>query len=86
MNVNDKEPIIYEFFRRIKKNTQKCFLSQETFANKLHVSFSSVNRWEGGRAKPNMIAMKRLKEFCKSNKMDFSALEENWLNLDKKTK
>jgi putative transcriptional regulator len=31
-------------------------LTQVVFAKKLHVSFSTVNRWENGRVKPNRLA------------------------------
>ena len=62
----------------IKKIRQKCFLSQEAFARELEVSFSSINRWEGGKSKPNMSAMKKIMEFCESNNLDFDALEKQW--------
>ena len=71
------------FSEEIKKVRQHCFLSQEAFARELNVSFSSVNRWEGGRAKPNLVAMKNLKEFCNSHDMDFNALEEAWQQIGK---
>lgn len=32
----------------IKKIRKKCFLSQEAFGREIGVSFSSINRWEGG--------------------------------------
>lgn len=47
----------------------------------LGVSFSSINRWESGKSKPNMIAMKKLKDFCNGHDIDFTALEEQWNNL-----
>ena len=65
-----------EEFKRIR---QSCFLTQENFARELDVSFSSINRWEGGRAMPKMSAMKRIKEFCVANNIDSSILEEEWL-------
>ena len=46
------------FAEELKAMRQHCLLSQEAFAKELNVSFSSVNRWEGGRAKPNFAAMK----------------------------
>ncbi|MDD5918185.1 MAG: helix-turn-helix domain-containing protein [bacterium] len=67
----------------IKKIRQSSFLSQEAFAREIHVSFSSVNRWEGGRSKPNMIAMKNLKDFCEAHNMDFSKIQEEWLQAEK---
>ncbi|MEG0152055.1 MAG: helix-turn-helix transcriptional regulator [Cellulosilyticaceae bacterium] len=64
----------------IKKIRQKCFLSQESFGREIGVSFSSINRWEGGKTKPNMSAMKKIKEFCETQDIDFKPLEEEWLN------
>lgn len=66
------------YSEEIKKIRQKCFLSQEAFARELNVSFSSVNRWEGRKNKPNMAAMKNIKEFCESRNIDFTALEKVW--------
>lgn len=64
----------------IKKIRKKCFLSQEAFGRELEVSFSSINRWESGKSKPNMIAMKKLKDFCDGHNIDFTALEKQWNN------
>ena len=61
-----------------KKTRQKCFLSQEAFARELRISFSSINRWENGKTKPNMSAMKKIKQFCEAQGIDFSALEAEW--------
>jgi len=40
----------------IKQIRLELKLSQTAFAKKLHVSFSTVNRWENGRVKPNRLA------------------------------
>lgn len=74
------------YSEEIKKIRQKCFLSQEAFARELGVSFSSINRWEGGKSKPNMSAMKKIMEFCEAHNLDFSALEEQWINTGKDDK
>ena len=68
------------FSEELKNIRQKSFLSQEAFARELGVSFSSVNRWEGGRAKPNLVAMKNIKAFCERNSVDFGRLEKPWLS------
>jgi predicted transcriptional regulator len=70
----------------IKKIRQKCFLSQESFARELGVSFSSINRWEGGKSKPNVSAMKKIKGFCDTQGIDFSALEEMWIDSGREDK
>lgn len=67
----------------IKKIRQKCFLSQEALGRELGVSFSSINRWESGKTKPNMSAMKKIKDFCETQGIDFSALEAAWTNTGK---
>lgn len=54
------------------------FLITGSFCKRTWVSFSSINRWEGGKSKPNMSAMKKIKEFCETQNIDFSVLEEQW--------
>ena len=68
------------FNEEIKSIRQHSFLSQEAFARELNVSFSSVNRWESGKTKPNLVAMKNLKAFCERNSEDFGKLEKLWLS------
>ena len=64
----------------IKKLRQKLFLSQEEFAKELCVSVSTINRWETGKVKPNITAMKKIKNFCNKNNLKFEELESEWLN------
>ncbi len=66
------------YSEELKKIRKKCFLSQEAFGREIGVSFSSINRWEGGKSKPNMNAMKKLKNFCDIHDIDFTTLEEQW--------
>lgn len=46
----------------IKELRMKLGLSQEQLAQKLGVSFVSVNRWENGKSKPSALAIKALKD------------------------
>lgn len=64
----------------IKRLRRRCFLTQEDFANKLGVAFSTVNRWEQRKSKPNLVAMKNIKTFCDENDISYKAIEEAWLN------
>lgn len=64
----------------LRKLRQRCFLSQEAFAKSLNVSVSTINRWESGKSKPTLSVMKDIKEFCHDNKIDFSTIEDIWLN------
>lgn len=65
----------------IKRIRQRSLLTQEEFADVLGFSFSTVNRWEGGHAKPNMAAMKSIRDYCNKNQFDYAPLEEAWLNF-----
>ncbi|MDD4428627.1 MAG: helix-turn-helix transcriptional regulator [Paludibacter sp.] len=40
----------------IKSIRKELGLSQKAFADAIHLSFSTINRWENGRAKPNRLA------------------------------
>lgn len=68
------------FPEEIKRIRQRCFLTQGDFAKEIRVAFSTVNRWEGGKAKPNLVAMKHIKEFCFRNNIEYSGIEEAWLD------
>ena len=68
------------FPEEIKKIRQRSFLTQQDFAKKIGVAFSTVNRWESGRTKPNLKAMKSINTFCLDNNIPYETIEEAWLN------
>ena len=49
----------------IKKIRAELDMSQTEFADKLGVTFASVNRWENGKAFPNKIAQVNIYNLCK---------------------
>lgn len=57
------------FAKELKLIRKATFLSQESFAKEIGVSFSTVNRWENGKTLPNYSAMKRITEFCTQNSL-----------------
>lgn len=63
-----------KFADEIKNLRRKCLLSQTDFAKEIGVSFSTVNRWETGKSKPNYKALKRIAEYCEKNSIDFASL------------
>ncbi len=63
----------------IRISRQKAFFTQQDFAQKLDVALSTVNRWELNKAKPNMKAMKLIKEFCNEHELDYAIIENEWL-------
>lgn len=65
-----KEKIGMELSEIIKTIRSELNLSQEGLARELHVGFSSVNRWENNKSKPNQIARHALIELCKKKNLD----------------
>lgn len=65
-----------ELIRIMRK---KALLSQEDFAKVLNVSVGTINRWENGKTKPNITAMKKIKTFCEENNIPFDGIEAAWI-------
>lgn len=63
------------FSEDIKSIRRKAFLTQEDFAKEIGVSFATVNRWETGKAKPNLKTMKLIDAYCKEHALDFDINE-----------
>ena len=64
------------FAEDIKKLRLSAILTQEEFAKEVGVSFATVNRWETGKSKPIIKAMKLIDEYCKKNDIDFNIAEK----------
>lgn len=62
----------------LKITRQKAFLSQELFAQELGVAVSTINRWENGKSKPNLSAMKKIKLFCDNHQLPYESIEQEW--------
>ena len=63
------------FSEEIKKLRQRLFMSQTAFAQELGVSYTTVNRWEMGRAKPTYKTMKLIDDYCKEKGIEFDIHE-----------
>ena len=59
---------------------KKGLCTQIEFAERIGVSYSTVNRWESGKMNPNVSAMKRLKAYCEALNIEFSNVEKAWLD------
>ena len=49
----------------IEKIRSHINMNQTEFAEKLNVTFATVNRWENGRALPNKLAQDKIYDLCK---------------------
>ena len=63
----------------IKKCVRNSLCHKKNLQKELNVSVLTINRWETGKAKPNLIALKSLKHFCETNDLTFDVLESEWL-------
>ena len=70
----------------IKLIRQKAFLNQQEFADSLGVGLTTVNRWEGGKSIPNLVAIKKIKQYCENNNIPFDTVETEWLAARLKAK
>lgn len=66
------------FSSQIKNFRLSRLMNQTEFGNALGVSFTTVNRWENGKARPNIKAMKALKKYCKEYDLPYEPLEKSW--------
>lgn len=51
-----------ELAKTIRELRAKLGLTQEQFAAKVGVTWSTVNRWENGRGRPSPLAMRQIEE------------------------
>ena len=63
------------FSEEIKKLRQRLFMSQTAFAQELGVSYTTVNRWELGRATPTYKTRKLIDDYCKEKGIEFDIHE-----------
>ncbi len=66
----------------LKLTRQKALMTQTDFAKEINVSVATINRWENGKVKPNLTAMKRLRLFCQENNLPFDVIENEWLSIN----
>lgn len=57
------------FAEKVKFVRKKLYLSQESLAKQIGVSFPTVNRWENGHSIPNLVLEAKFDDFCKDNEI-----------------
>jgi putative transcriptional regulator len=63
------------FADALKAVRQNLNMTQEAMAHELQVSFTTINRWENAKSKPNRLAKKFFIDFCIKNNIDKSILD-----------
>jgi putative transcriptional regulator len=59
----------------LKSIRSELKITQEELAHSVHVSFSTVNRWENKKAVPNRMARALLLDFCEKNNVSNELIE-----------
>lgn len=70
------------FSSEIKNFRLSCLMNQTEFGNALGVSFTTVNRWENGKARPNIKAMKALKQYFEECGLPYEPLEKAGVRIE----
>ena len=52
-----------QFCDRVKYAREKLHLSQQMLAKELGVAFSTINRWENSKGKPQYAAIKKFYDY-----------------------
>jgi len=60
-----RQKVAIEYPERIKKLRARLGFTQQGLADRLGVSFATVNRWENGKTKPSQVCWRRLLELEK---------------------
>ncbi len=64
---------ISEMIKAIRAELQ---MTQTDFAEAVHVSFSTVNRWENNKVVPNRMARALILDFCEKKNVSNTLTEE----------
>ena len=64
-----------EFSEKVLFVRAKLNLSQTELAEKLNVSFATINRWETGKTKPSKKAIISFRIFCEENNIDIEEVK-----------
>ena len=63
--------MVQEDISKIIRELRAVFaLTQEQFAAKVGVTYSTINRWENDKSKPSPLALQRIKELQKKSKQN----------------
>lgn len=64
-----------EFCEALKLARKQMKIKQDELAHSLHITVSTVSRWESGRYEPNPLARSVLIDFCKAHSVDNKLIE-----------
>lgn len=72
----------YDIRRNCQAGKTEFVFLQEAFSKEFNVNVTTVSRWETEKSKPNMFAMRQIKEFYTKYYADYDSLESCWLAFE----
>lgn len=67
------------FPEKVRYVRQKLYLSQQSLAAAIGVSFPTINRWENDKCKPNLMLESKFMSFCNAKGIVFEEKDDNTL-------
>jgi DNA-binding transcriptional regulator YiaG len=68
--------MIMEISEIIKAIREELQMTQSDFAETVHVSFSTVNRWENNKVIPNRMARALILDLCEKRNVNNALIEK----------
>lgn len=65
-----------EFREALKLARKQMKLKQDELAHSLHITVTTISRWESGKFSPNPLARAVLIDFCRANGVDEKIIED----------
>lgn len=64
-----------DYSKEIRRIREKLLLTQSEFAERIGVSYATVNRWEKGHHIPTIKARRKIKELCLKEGIAYHEIE-----------
>lgn len=64
-----------EFCEALKLARRQMKVKQDELSHSLHITVTTVSRWESGRFQPNPLARSVLIDYCKRHNVDDELIE-----------
>ena len=64
------------FHEALKQARKQMKIKQDELSRTLHVTTTTISRWESGRVTPTPLARSVLIDLCKTNKVDANIIED----------
>lgn len=68
--------VCMDYAKLLRHIREEMILSQSDLVRELGVAFATINRIEMGHNQPNYSTKRKIRDYCKKNKIEFKAFQE----------